>query len=269
MIKMLALTVGVLSSTILPTNTVVSNTNIETTFNVGEKVDYSNVKVTESNDTKTFKEYNEEKANLVSPLSYVITGLPMLGSANEDYSFVYDGDEIDKAIIQRWDNFVVYPINEEKFPFFAVDQDCDEIQLPVHFSFTDANNLLGTGRITVRTRQVHDFDIDGTERIARYKDNRKMKDLTSDIKISNDKTEVEYGKVMFRYGAPGDYYCNWKYVNLEDMLSNNVTLTFEEGVYVQMVVIYEVREIEEVGKDWIWDDKEYYHVRGMYQFRNI
>jgi hypothetical protein len=45
------------------------------------------------------------------------------------------------------------------------------------------------------------------------------------------------------------------------MIDSNVTLNFQGGIFVQIVVIYEVRE----KATSIFVPHIYYHVRGMYQ----
>lgn len=89
-----------------------------------------------------------------------------------------------------------------------------------------------------------------------------MKDLSSDLAIAGNKTQVGYGKVLYRTGVIGGYYSSWNYVDLDSMLNKNVSLTFESGYAVQIVVIYEIRE----KATSIFVSHKYYHVRGIYQF---
>lgn len=50
------------------------------------------------------------------------------------------------------------------------------------------------------------------------------------------------------------------FVNLNKMLSENVTLTFYGPLYIQIVIIYEVKE----DAPNLFYKNNYYHVRGTY-----
>ena len=135
----------------------------------------------------------------------------------------------------------------------------DELRLEPLYTLLEPHNLTGEGRVHLRIETVSEFT---SSDIARCSDTRKMKDLYDDLAISGDNTKVGYGKVMYRTGVVGGYYSSWNYVDLNSMLDGNVSLTFAEGLAVQIVVIYEVKE----DATSIWVSHKYYHVRGIYQF---
>lgn len=222
-------------------------------FVSGITEEYSNVLIEKTDNIITFDEINQASQTY----SWVICANPIIADAEENYQYKSSETVMQEYRSEQYG--VLFPINEEKYGLYAVDSAGDEHRLEPHYSLTDAHNLTGEGRVHLRIETVGEFT---SNDIARCSDTRKMKNLYSDLAISSDNTNVGYGKVMYRTGVVGGYYSSWNYVDLNSMLDGNVSLTFAEGLAVQIVVIYEIKE----NATSIWVPHNYYHVRGIYQF---
>ena len=233
----------------------VNQTNFDSNeiFVSGITEEYSNTLVEASNDVIAFSDIQGG----AQTYSWVICGNPIIADAEDNYE--YKSSEMVTQAYRTSAGSVIYPINEEKYGLYAVDSVGDELRLEPLYTLNQAHNLTGDGRVHLRISTVSQFT---SSDIARCNDSRKMKDLYSDLALSGDSTKVGYGKVMYRTGVVGGYYSSWSYVDLNSMIDNNVSLTFAEGLAVQIVVIYEIKEYATS----IWVPHKYYHVRGIYQF---
>lgn len=72
-------------------------------------------------------------------------------------------------------------------------------------------------------------------------DTRKMKNLTKELKISDDSTKVGYGKIMIKTKADdADAWSSWQYFDLTS--ANSFSRDYQPSRRVVIVIIYEVRE---------------------------
>lgn len=218
--------------------------------------------VTDTKITESPTVYSDEEvphfadfANIITPRW--ITFGPILAQAEENYQHI-SFDELQKRY--RTGTVIDYPINEEKYGFFGIDDSNVEVRIQPVDSLSAANNITADGDVTFHIRTVSQFP--SSDYIYRNNDSRKLKDLYSDIRILNENTTVSYGKILYRT-TTGSTWGSWNFVNLNDLLDqSNVTLYFASGLKVQIVIIYEVKELA-IN---IFYPHMYYHVRGIYRF---
>ncbi len=199
--------------------------------------------------------YFADFANVITPRWFTFG--PILAQAEENYQHI-SFDELQKRY--RTGTVIDYPINEEKYGFFGIDDSNVEVRIQPVDSLSTPNNITADGDVTFHIRTVSQFP--SSDYIYRNNDSRKLKDLYSDIRILGETTTVSYGKILYRT-TTGSTWGSWNFVNLNDLLDqSNVTLHFNSGLKVQIVIIYEVKE-KAIN---IFYPHMYYHVRGIYRF---
>jgi hypothetical protein len=188
----------------------------------------------------------------ITPMWYVEQ--PVLSDAYEDYEFK-SNDRIysfyDENYIEGFAN------NDEIYGFFGVDTTEEEVRLLPVNDLGASNNITAEGATSITVRTVSSLPYHTTVN----SDTIRLNQLDSSLYI-NSTQQVLLGMILYRTKVSGGSWSTWNYISVASMADTSVSLNFTAGKYVQLVIIYEVKE---AAPHW-YQPHKYYHVRGVYHF---